>query len=399
MSTRRRRFGRVRQLPSKRWQARYLGPDGADHAAPMTFATKKDAELWLSRTEIEIIGDRWIDPSAGAISFGDYASTWIRERPNLRPKTVQLYEYSLRRHLRPTFGNVAIREIREPAIRRWRVTLLDSGFSAIAVAKAYRLMKAILNTAVDDRLIQRNPCRIKGAGQETSPERPVLTIAQVFVLADVIDVRYQALVLLAAFGSLRWGELAALSRSDIDLASGTVRVSRQLAPARGGGFVIGPPKSAAGIRTVALPKVIVGRLSEHLDAFVASGGSALVFTSPEGHPLRHEHFRRRIWLPALAATDLGEIHFHDLRHTGNDLAASTGADLRTLMDRMGHSTARAALIYQHRRADRQHQVAEALGKLAEDELRRAQAARDKAERDASGTGRARDPESDGGRPE
>src|ERR1700733_7779827 len=230
MASAKRRFGRVRQLPSKRWQARYLGPDGVDHPAPMTFATKKDADLWLSRTEIEIIGDQWIDPVAGAISFGDYGSKWVRERPNLRPKTVQLYEYSLRRHLRPTFGNVPIRDIREPAIRRWRTDLLESGVSAIAVAKAYRLMKAILNTAADDRLIARNPCRIKGAGQETSPERPVLTIAQVFVLADVIDVRYQALVLLAAFTSLRWGELAALTRSDIDLTAGTVRVSRQLLP-------------------------------------------------------------------------------------------------------------------------------------------------------------------------
>jgi integrase len=250
-------------------------------------------------------------------------------------------------------------------------------------------MKATLNTAVDDRLIQRNPCRIKGAGQETSPERPVLTIAQVFVLADVIDVRYQALVLLAAFTSLRWGELGALTRSDIDLTAATVRVSRQLSPARGGGFAFGPPKSAAGIRTVAIPRVIIGRLTEHLEAFVAPDSSALVFTSPGGRPLRHEHFRRRIWLKAVAAANVGEIHFHDLRHTGNDLAASTGADLRTLMDRMGHSTARAALIYQHRRSDRQHTVAEALSKLAEAELSRAQTARKRTRAKPSGTQRAR----------
>jgi Phage integrase, N-terminal SAM-like domain len=120
--------------PSSR-QARYLGPDGVDHPASMTFATKKDADLWLSRTEIEIIGDQWIDPVAGAISFGDYGAKWVRERPNLRPKTVQLYEYSLRRHLRPTFGSVPIRDIREPAIRRWRTDLLESGVSAIAIAE------------------------------------------------------------------------------------------------------------------------------------------------------------------------------------------------------------------------------------------------------------------------
>ena len=97
-------------------------------------------------------------------------------------------------------------------MRRWRKDLLDSGVSAVTAAKAYRLLKAIMNTAVDDGLLRRNPCRIKGGGQEKSPERPVLTIAQVGVLADAAGPRYRALVLLAVFGSLRWGELAALRR-------------------------------------------------------------------------------------------------------------------------------------------------------------------------------------------
>src|SRR5580700_1788674 len=100
--------------------------------------------------------------------------------------------------------------VTEARIRRWRKQLLDAGVGSVTVAKEYRLLKAILNTAVDDGLIRRNPCRIKGAGQEKSPERPVLTIGQVFALADVIDQRYRVLVLLGTFGSLRWGELAAL---------------------------------------------------------------------------------------------------------------------------------------------------------------------------------------------
>ena len=123
-------------------------------------------------------------------------------------------------------------------MRRWRKDLLDAGVSAVTVAKAYRLLKAILNTAVDDGLIRRNPCRIKGAGQEKSAERPVLTVAQVYALADATDERYRALVLLAAFTSLRWGELAALRRSDIDLQARTVRVARQLNERDGGGFTV-----------------------------------------------------------------------------------------------------------------------------------------------------------------
>ena len=78
-------------------------------------------------------------------------------------------------------------------------------------------------------MIKRNPCRIKGAGQEESPERPTLTIPQVYALADAVGQRYRALVLLAMFSSLRWGELGALRRCDIDLEARTVRVTRQLA--------------------------------------------------------------------------------------------------------------------------------------------------------------------------
>jgi integrase len=160
----------------------------------------------------------------------------------------------LRRHLEPTFAARAVTEISEARVRRWRKNLLDAGVSEVTTAKAYRLLRAVLNTAVDDGLIRHNPCRIKGAGQEKSPERPVLTIPEVYALADATAPRYRALVLLAAFTSLRWGELAALRRCDIDMQARTVRVVRQLAEQRGGGFAFAPLKSDAGRRTVATPR-------------------------------------------------------------------------------------------------------------------------------------------------
>jgi integrase len=96
----------------------------------------------------------------------------------------------------------------------------------------------------------------------------------------------------------------------------------------------------------------------------------LVFTSLEGKPLHHIKFRRRVWLKALGAAGLGDLHFHDLRHSGNTLAASAGATLRELMDRMGHDSERAAMIYLHGSDERQHQIADALSKLTWDELKR-----------------------------
>ena len=359
-----RRFGRVRELPSGRWQARYKGPDGTDRPAPHTFESKTSAERWLTLTEAEVIHGDWIDPDAGRVLFGQYARDWIEERPGLRPKTVELYRYLLRCHLAPAFGNRPVADIKEPNVRRWRKNLLDAQVSAVTVAKAYRLLKAVLNTAVDDGLIRRNPCRVKGAGQERSPERPVLTVRQVYALADAAGGRYRALVLLAVFGSLRWGELAALRRSDIDTEARTVRVARQLSEQRGGGFAFGPPKSDAGQRTVAIPDLITPDLAAHLAAYAAPGDDGLVFTSVKGGPLRHTNFRRRVWVPALRTAGLPLIHLHDLRHTGNQLAADAGANLRELMDRMGHSTTRAAMVYLHSRDERQHAIADALSRQA-----------------------------------
>ena len=95
------------------------------------------------------------------------------------------------------------------------------------------------------------------------------------------------------------------------------------------------------------PAHIAADLESQLAAFVTSADDALVFTSPTGAPLRHNNFRRRVWLPALAQAGLADVHFHDLRHTGNHFTAATGATLREMMDRMGHSSTRAALIYMH----------------------------------------------------
>jgi len=268
-------------------------------------------------------------------------------------------------HIGPHFEQVTIAEVTLPRVRRWRKKLLDSGVSEVTAAKAYRLLRAVFNTAVDDGLIRRNPCRIKGAGTEHSPERPVLTVTQVYALADAVGLRYRALILLAAFTSLRWAELAALRPSDIDLDALTVRVTRQLRYHQAG-YSFGPPKSRAGVRVVDFPDLIVSDVRKHLAWLPPK--AALVFATSTGSPLSHSNFRRRAWLPALTAVGLEGIHVHDLRHTGNQLAANAGANPRELMARMGHDSERAALIYLHSSAARQRALADAMGTAARAEL-------------------------------
>jgi integrase len=365
---RRRRFGAVRRLPSGRYQVRYPGPDGVVRPAEDTFETKTEAEVWLTRKEAEILEGDWIDPDAGAVLLCQYGATWIEERPGLRPKTVTLYRYLLRSHIAPHFPVMAVAALRIGTVRRWRKKLLDNGVSPVTTAKAYRLLRAIMNTAVDDGLIRRNPCRINGAGTEESSERPVLAVHQVYALADAIGPRYRILILLATFASLRWAELAALTPQDIDLAACTARVTRQINYPPGGGYTFGPPKSRAGRRVVPFPDLIVPDLRGHLDRL--GQNAALLFTSPDGQPLRHSNFYRRAWMPALTATGLVGTHLHDLRHTGNQFTADAGANPRELMARMGHDSPRAALIYLHSSAERQRDLANKVGKNAKAALRK-----------------------------
>ena len=276
-------------------------------------------------------------------------------------------------HIAPHFEGQTIAEINDAKVRRWRKKLLDSGLSTVTTAKAYRLLKAIFNNAVDDGIIRRNPCRIKGAGQEESAERPTLTISEVYALADAIRPRYRALFLLATFTSVRWAELAARRARDIDLDACTIRVERQLIEQQGGGSAFGPPKSKAGKRTVPFHAMLRAELRQHLDEHVPDDqADALVFSSPAGTPMRHSNFYRRAWLPAVARAGLSGVHFHDLRHTGNTLTADAGANLRELMDRMGHSSTRAALIYLHSSGERQRTLADAVGEAARAALQKTQ---------------------------
>lgn len=356
----RRRFGNVRQRASGRWQARYVGPDGLTRTAPHTFATEKQAEKWLTLVESEIIRGEWVAPEAGEVELSAYGQRWIAER-KLAPRTRQGYEFLFARHVVPYLGHLMLGGIKPATIRAWRKKLLDAGVPEPQAVKAYALLRAILNTAVrEDEIIRQNPCRIKGYDQYHTPERPTATVTQVYALADAMPPRFSALVVVAALSGLRWGELVALRRRDIDLDAGTVRVIRKLAALRSH-LEFGPPKSAAGVRVVALPAAAVDALRAHLAEFTATDADALVFTGDKGALLRSGNFGRAVkWTRTVAAVGLPGFHFHDLRHTGNTLAAAAGASTRELMQRMGHASMRAALIYQHATSERDREIASAM---------------------------------------
>ncbi len=343
----RRRFGSVRKLTSGRWQARYHDAAGHRFTAPQTFATKTDAQRWLASAETDMGRGDWHDPRLADVRFDDWASRWLAiKTPQLAPSTVVLYRYLLRNHILPELGPMPVGRITTVEVQRWLARLHGTNLSANTVAKAYRILKMIFDGAVDAGLIPRNPCRIRGAGTERTKEMMVATPEQVAALAEAAGPRWEALIFTAGYSGLRWGEMAALRRRDVDLERRTLRVTRKLAEVNGD-LSFGPPKTAAGRRTVGIPSFVARSLELHLALYAEPGPDGLVFPAVEGGPMRRSNFRRRVWLPATEAVGVKGLRFHDLRHTAATLAAGSGTSLRALMARIGHASAAAAIRYQH----------------------------------------------------
>lgn len=368
---RRRRFGAVRQYRSGSWTASYLAPDGERIRAEGTFETKKDAEVWLSQVEADLSRGDWRAPDSGAVNFSAYAAKWVEER-GLAVRTVDLYKHLLRLHILPTLGAFDLDEVTAPRVREWRTERLRTTGAKTTTAKAYRLLKAIMETAVDDELISRNPCRIKGAGKEVAAERRIATVAQVDALADAIGPRWRFMVYLGAYGPMRPEEQAGLRRRDVDLEDLVIRV-RVAEPERTNGRrAPGPTKSEAGARVVVLPEFLRREAEWHLDWYTekAKGPDGLLFVGEKGAPFRRTSFGRK-WRRARAAVGLpDDFRFYDLRHTGHTLTTRSGATLKDTMVRAGQSSEKAALGYQHSDHERQREVAGGL-----DEMVRAQRAK------------------------
>jgi integrase len=272
-------------------------------------------------------------------------------------------------HLTPTFGQLELSTVTPATVRHWFVELTRGSYPGESTgAKAYRLLHAIFESAVTDQLIAANPCNIEGAGHERPDERPVATVPQVYALAEAIDPQYRLVVLLACFAGLRLGELQALCRRHVDLAGAAIRIVEQTLVLRDGTHLTGPPKTDAGVRAIALPESVVDELRKHMIT-IADRPDALVFGQSGNRPLRRASLYIA-WHVATKRVGMAGFRIHDLRHTGNTLAAATGASTKELMARMGHASPRAALIYQHATRERDVIIAKALDGMIREVLDR-----------------------------
>ena len=369
-----------------RFKVRYTGPDRKLHRAGITFTTRERAQGWLAE-ELKLIEfSEWTPPAARrrhteeqATTFDEFAREWIQNRlVGGRPLKDRTREHYLDIHERlfTPLHDRTLTSITHTDIERWYRTLPNAPTMR---SHAYSLVKSIFRTAVSRRLIAESPVAIEGAtSRTTTKDITLLTVSQVQALADAMTPRHRLLVLLAAWCGLRFGELTALRRSDLDLVEGTITVE-QAAVTVGGERLITTPKSNAGRRTVYLPPHLIEDVRGHLAAFTAADADALVFPGTDGRPLtpgqvyghapRYDKRGRKThpgngFYKARHEIERPDFRFHDLRHFAATMAAISGATTKELMQFAGHSDIHVAMRYQEAVNDRKKELATRMTALA-----------------------------------
>lgn len=345
-----------------RYDVRLRSPDGRVYNR--TFRTKREAERYEATERADRARGAWLDPRHAETTFADAAKTWLDSNPAKRDGAWVRDESVIRLHLDPALEGRSVGSITPADVQGLVNGWMAAGRAPRTVRRQYGTLRAILNHAVASDMIARTPCRsIKLPGLEPLA-RPVVTADDLVRLVDALPAECRPMVHLGAVLGLRWGECAGLRVGRLDFFGRTLTVAEQRTRGKAGAMVDGPPKSAAGHRTLSVPGPLIDLLAEHLAARELTGadGDAHVLVTPEGHPLEYSGWRQRAWLPACRAAGLEGLGFHDLRRANATALVAAGVDLKTAQTRMGHSDVRLTLaVYAQATDAADRAAAEAVG--------------------------------------
>jgi len=319
------------------WEVRYRDPQRRDRSK--TFRKKAEAEAFADAVETDIDRGQFLDPRLGKKSFGEWSEEWLETRENeIKPTTFMSYRGLLNVHLLPAFGRTAMARIRPLDVQRFMAKMATAGLSRSRLRQARQLLSMILNAAVDNGYIGRNPVpRERLRGKEPRRDQHPLTFERVHGVANAVPDRYRALIYVLAYGGLRWGEAAALRRSSCNLLRNRIEVRRSVAEVAGG-LHYGLPKTHQA-RTVVIPEPVKEVLAAHLARYVEGNSDSLIFTTEDGSHIWISNFRRGVWRPALDAASIDKsVTIKDLRHTCASLMHAAGRSAKEVKEQLGHST-------------------------------------------------------------
>lgn len=324
--------------------ARYRDVAGKNRSAG-TFKRKREAEEAAERQERLVKRGDWTDPDFGKITLGTWANEWLSAL-NVEPKTRHTYEERLSSLIRPTWGEVRLDRVTLSGVKAWVATMTSATGKPAGDTRrhdAAAQLVRMLDAAVDEGLVRRNPARTKAGKVDYLPRAKrakvhrYLTDAELHALAAQCG-DYSMFVQLAGYTGLRWGEVTALRVRDFDLLTGRLSVYRAYTTV-GGTLILGEPKTHER-RQVVVPGFLrqgLARLMESRDR------DDLVFVTATGQPLNNRNWPQRVLEPAWKAAGIERLTFHDLRHTAASLAVAAGANVKGVQHMLGHASAAMTL--------------------------------------------------------
>ena len=324
----------------KRWRARYVDPEGRERAK--SFDTKGQAQQWLNAEVVaKVVSGTYTAPEAGRATVADIYELWIKSQPHVAVKTLALRKGSWLNRVEPVFGKLAVADVRGVAIKHWIGGMVEAGDSASTITLAVGVLRGVLDLAVEDNRIARNPAKGVKLPKADHADRGYLTHSQVALLASKLSHRPEVARFLAYTG-LRWGEMAALRVQDFDMLRRRINVSQKVVEHNGLHF--GPPKDHER-RSVPFPASMAVELAALMEG---KGRDELVFTDRRGNVLRGNNYRTRYFAPAVTACQKVDESFpaivpHSLRHTAASLAVSAGANVKAVQRMLGHANASMTL--------------------------------------------------------
>jgi integrase len=323
-----------------RYQSRYRDDVGKQHAK--MFDRKIDAVRWEADQLAEISRGTWVDPSAGKVRFRDYADEWLAMQP-LRPTTLARYEQALRLNIYPRLGELSLTSIRRSHVQAM-VSWLSERLSPGGVRFTVVVTGSVFKAAILDRRVAVSPCTGVKLPESRRDRVEVMTTAQVLLLEDAMPPTWRAIVVLGAGAGLRQGEALGVTQDRVDFLRRQLRIDRQLINLTSEKPRLAPVKTASSVRTIPLPQIVVDTLSAH---FATKGCpySDAGFIFP---PVTRQLFSK-IWRSTVQRAGLPkEITYHSLRHYYASLLIRHGESVKTVQERLGHSSAVTTLnTYSH----------------------------------------------------
>ncbi|WP_345963703.1 site-specific integrase [Streptomyces sp. BRB040] len=335
-----------------RYRARYIAPDGSEKSKSFPDKQKRKADAWLSNIEADMSQGRYIDPAAGAVTFGQYAKEWMAGL-TIDPVTRESVEIRLRVHALPYLGDRPLASFRPSHLRAWMRQLEETGRAASYRRSIFANVSAVFTAAVEDRVIAENPCRARSVRAPALDGRKVKpwSVDQVMAMRGALPDVYREMVSLGAGCGLRQGEIFGLALEDLDFLGGVLRVTRQVKLIRGVQAVFGPPKGGKE-RHVPLPESVATALEAHVTAhqpvdltlpWKTSDGppvtASLLFVTAGRQWLHRTRFNENVWHPALTSAGIPrgrENGMHALRHFYASVLLDGGESIKALSEYLGH---------------------------------------------------------------